>query len=91
MSLIIGAGFLVIVGAAAVYLLRTFREYKKKRDERRTVDATLNPPEAVIARALGDAKRQLPPAEYKKFEAAVFAEIEKANQRHSKRSVTTKI
>jgi hypothetical protein len=79
MNTIFALGFVVVVLAALVYLLRVFADWRRGRIEAAEVDRMLNPPEAIIARELGNARRSMPSEEYKKFEAAVFAEIERVN------------
>lgn len=65
--------------AAAHYLWQQYREPKLAREERKQIDDILNPPEAVIARELGGAKRSMSPEEYAEIEKQVFADIERPN------------
>jgi hypothetical protein len=78
-------GFALISLAAGDYLLRRYRDSQRLRKQQKEVDAILNPPEALIARQLGDAKRSMFPEDYVKFEKSVYALIEETNNRIAKR------
>lgn len=85
MQYVLWFGFALISLAAADYLFSRFRDLQRLRKQQKEIDAILNPPEALIARQLGDAKRSMSPEDYVKFEKSVYALIEEVNNKIAKR------
>jgi len=70
----------VVTAAAALYLYRAYRTYREKRAERRVMEQTVaDTPERRLASALNDERRKMPPEEFEKLKAEVFAGIREHN------------